>query len=78
MTKLREKRLDAGFKLVDVADAAQVSYPFMTDLEHGRRGARLDTWQRIAAVLGCDIEAIVEDKQLERFKFRGEIHESAC
>lgn len=76
MTKLREMRRDVGYKLVEVADAAQVSRPFMTDLEHGRRGARLDTWQRIAAVLGCDIEAIVEDKQLERF--RNEIHESAC
>lgn len=76
MTKLREKRRNAGYKLVEVADAAQVSRPFMTDLEHGRRGARLDTWQRIAAVLGCDVESIIEDKQLERF--RSEAHESAC
>ena len=76
MTKLREKRRNVGFKLVEVADAAKVSRPFMTDLEHGRRGARLDTWQRIAAVLGCDVESIMEDKQLERF--RSEMHESAC
>lgn len=76
MTKLRERRLDAGLKMVEVADAVQVSRPFMSDLEHGKRGARLDTWERIAAVLGCDIDAIVEEKQL--IKFRGEISESAC
>lgn len=76
MTKLREKRSAAGLKMVEVADAAMVSRPFMSDLEHGKRGARLDTWERIAAILGCDVEAIVEDRQLE--KFRGEANESAC
>ena len=76
MTRLRERRYAAGLKMVEVADAAMVSRPFMSDLEHGKRGARLDTWKRIAAVLGCDIEAIVEDRQLE--KFRGESNESAC
>lgn len=76
MTKLREKRRDTGLRMVEVADAAQVSRPFMCDLEHGKRGARLDTWKRIAAVLGCEVDAIVEDNQLERF--RGEINESAC
>lgn len=76
MTKLRERRLMSGFKQVAVADAAQVSRPFMHDLEHGKRGARLDTWERIAAVLGCDVEAIVEDRQLERLK--GEVNEGAC
>ena len=76
MTKLREKRLAAGLKMVEVADTAMVSRPFMSDLEHGKRGARLDTWKRIAAILGCDIEAIVEDRQLERFK--GDANENAC
>ena len=76
MTKLREIRLESGIKQVELADAAQVSRPFMNDLEHGKRGARLDTWERIAAVLGCDVDSIVEDDQLARF--RGEINESAC
>ena len=68
MTKLREKRLSVGLNQAEVADAAQVSRPFIHDLEKGNRGARLDTWERIAAVLSCDIEAIVEDEQLERFR----------
>ena len=49
-----------------LADMAQVSRPFMYDLEKGSRGARLDTWKRIAYVLNCNVEDIIEDDQIER------------
>ncbi len=68
MTKLGEVRQAKGIKMSQVAYDAQVSQPFMCDLEHGRRNARLDTWERIAGALGCEVEDIVSDEQLRRFR----------
>lgn len=44
----------------DLAYQARLSAPFVCDLEAGRRGARVDTWERIASVLGCDVEDITD------------------
>ena len=71
MTKLREKRLQVGLASGELADMARVSRPYMHDLEKGARGARLDTWERIAGVLNCKVEEIVEDEQMERFAVKG-------
>ena len=68
MTKLKEVRQAKGISQSHLADAALVSRPFMCDLEHDRRVARLDTWERIAGVLECDVTEILSDAQLERFR----------
>ena len=60
MTRLKDIRTQKGFTQAQLADAASVSRPFMHDLEKGLRGARTDTWERIAKVLGCDVSQIVE------------------
>lgn len=60
MTRLKEKRQETGMSQADLAYKARVSAPFMCDLEAGRRNARPDTWERIAGVLGCPIEDIIE------------------
>jgi len=62
VTRLREKRQENGMSQVDLACKAGVSAPFMCDLEAGRRGARQDTWERIADALGCPVEDITEAK----------------
>lgn len=62
LTKLRIKRQEIGMSQIDLAEKAQVSAPFMCDLEAGRRNARPDTWERIAAAMGCDVEDIREPK----------------
>lgn len=71
MTKLREKRLQVGIGSGQLADMVRVSRPFMCDLEKGSRGARIDTWERIAAALKCNLEDVVEDEQMERFATKG-------
>lgn len=62
MTRLKEVRTEKGFTQAQLADAARVSRPFMHDLEKGTRGARADTWERIAKILGVDVEQIIEAK----------------
>ena len=73
MTRLHEKRVESGLNMGQLADMAQVSRPFMFDLDKGNRGARLDTWERIAAILKCKATDIIEDEQMERFVANGEI-----
>ena len=62
MTKLMQVRQSRGVSQSELADAAGVSRPFMHDLENGKRNARQDTWERIANVLGCDVDEILHDK----------------
>lgn len=66
MTKLKAMRLQKGLMQGEIADAARVSRPFFYDLENGKRRARPDTWERIAAYIGCNVEDIIEDEQLAR------------
>ena len=66
LTKLRERRLQSGITSGQLADMVRVSRPFMCDLEKGARGARIDTWERIADALNCKVEEVVEDDQWER------------
>lgn len=40
----------------ELADAVGVSAPYIYDLENGNRGASAETWERIAAALGCTVE----------------------
>ena len=60
LTRLKEGRTEKGFTQAQLADAARVSRPYMHDLENGLRGARSDTWERIAEILGCDVREIKE------------------
>lgn len=65
MTKLKDKRIEKGLTPAQLADAAGVSRPYIHDLELGARGAKPDTWERIAAVLGCDVDEIEKRKWYE-------------
>lgn len=60
MTRLKAKIQESGLMQVEVADKAGVSAVFISDLAAGRRTARPDTWERIAAAIGCSVEDIKE------------------
>lgn len=60
MTRLKAKILESGMMQVEVADKAGVSAVFISDLAAGRRTARPDTWERIAAAIGCSVDDIKE------------------
>ena len=41
-----------------LAEAAQISQPYLSDLEKNRRGARPETLERIAYVLGVTVDEL--------------------
>lgn len=63
MTNLERIRREMGVTQKALADAANVSQPFLHDLENGNRNAKPETWARIAAALGCTIDELYERKE---------------
>ena len=59
MNRLKEMRLEKKVGQKQLAIAAQVSAPFLYDLERGNRNAKPDTWERIAAALGCTVDDLL-------------------
>ena len=64
MNRVLEIRKSLNITQQAIADAAGISRPFLVDIEKGRRGARPETWERIASVLGVTVD-----------KLRGDDHE---
>ena len=58
MNRVREIRVNRGITQQGLADAALISRPFLVDIEKGRRGAKQDTWKRIANGLGVPVEEL--------------------
>lgn len=46
----------------ELATKAEVSSPYLYDLENNRRGARPETLERIAAALGVTVEELIDKK----------------
>lgn len=45
----------------ELAEAAGVSRPYLCDLENNRRGAKPETWERIANVLGVSVDELIAE-----------------
>lgn len=58
LNRIRELRKERGMKQGELARAAEISQPYLYDLELGRRGAHRLTWERIAKALGCTVEEL--------------------
>lgn len=58
--KLKELREEKRMSQRDLCRLVGVSQPFLCDLEHGRRNATLDTWQKIADALDVPITELIE------------------
>lgn len=56
MTALEKLRREKRITQADLARAANVSQPFIHDLERGNRSAKPETMERIAAALNCSVE----------------------
>lgn len=63
MNNLKQIREAKGMTQKALADAACVSAPFLYDLENGNRNAKPETWARIAKVLGCTVEDLMDRKE---------------
>ena len=61
MNRVKEIREAKGMTQQMVADAACISRPFLVDIEKERRGAKPETWQKIADALGVKVEELRGD-----------------
>ena len=58
MNNIKLIREKLGITQKALADAAELSSPFVHDLENGNRNAKPETWERIAAALKCTVEEL--------------------
>lgn len=63
MNNVKLIREATGLTQKALAEAANISAPFLHDLENGNRNARPETWARIAKVLGCTVEDLKDRKE---------------
>jgi transcriptional regulator with XRE-family HTH domain len=58
---LRRTRREQGRTLADVADAAKVSMPYLSELERGRKEASSEVLAAICAALGIDLADLLAE-----------------
>src|ERR1700678_1458426 len=58
---LRRKRLEQGRTLADVARAAKVSLPYLSELERGRKEASSEVLAAICAALGLELADLLAE-----------------
>ena len=58
--RVREIRKIKGMTLAEVAANVGCSIPFLSDVELNRRGAKPETWKKIADALGVKVEELHE------------------
>lgn len=61
MNRIKEIRVRLKVSQIDLARRAEVSQPFMHDLENNKRGARPETYQRIADALNCSVVDLMKE-----------------
>ena len=60
MNRIKEVREKTGIQQKELAELAGVSRAFLCDLEKNRRGARPETFERIADALNVPVEDLIE------------------
>ena len=60
MNRIKELREQKQMQQKDLAALAGISKPFLCDLEKNRRGAKPETYQRIADVLEVPVVELVK------------------
>lgn len=56
MNRIREIREAKGISQKELAQMAEVTAAYLCDLEKNRRGAKPETYKRIADALGVEVE----------------------
>lgn len=61
MNRIKLIREYVGMKQKELAALACVSQPYLHDLENNRRGAKPETWNKIADALGVTVDELKGD-----------------
>ena len=61
MNRVREIRKSKGIVLRELSEAVGCSIPYLSDVELNRRGAKDETWSRIAKALGVTVDDLRGD-----------------
>lgn len=62
MNRIKSIREEIKMTQTELAQLADISQPYLHDLENNRRGARPETLERIAAALGVTVEELSDKK----------------
>jgi transcriptional regulator with XRE-family HTH domain len=60
-----QRRHDAGLTQEDLARKTGMTLSFIQKIEAGRTWPRIDNAARVAQVLGCTLDALLEDVEIE-------------
>lgn len=60
MNRIRKLRESKGINQKELSEMANISRPYLCDLEKNRRGAKPETLQRIASALGAEVSDLME------------------
>lgn len=63
MNRIREIRESKGIKQKELALLANISAPYLHDLERSARGAKPETWDRIAKALDVKVEELQDEQK---------------
>jgi transcriptional regulator with XRE-family HTH domain len=66
---LRRERLDQGLRLKDVAEAARISMPYLSEIERGRKEASSEVLAAAARALGLGLAGLLELAQADLARF---------
>ena len=60
---LRAIRLERGYTQAEVAKMAGIAQPTYSNIENGKKNPSINTLKRLARVLGCSIENIIDQDE---------------
>jgi DNA-binding Xre family transcriptional regulator len=60
---IKKVRREKGITQAALANATNLSQPFIHDLVKGNRGAKRETLNKIAAALECNVSDLIEDRE---------------
>lgn len=61
MNRIKELRETKGINQKELSEKAGISRPFLCDLEKNRRGAKPETYQRIADALDVPVSELLQE-----------------
>ncbi len=63
MIGIKKRRMLQGIKQKDLAKQANISAPYLSELEDGKKRPSIVTLQKLAAALKCTMDELLEDEE---------------